>query len=332
MAESERRASFLRGRSAWSGRHIYTSPAEVPTTAGRQPKRASAERPQHRRCCIATALCGSVLVFAAAALSHVLPRVLRVALPAESSSPQLVRQTSAGPLTPPADTRPPAPPGAPASLEASADCDPTSRDCAGKIINPAQANASRDVAATALADAPTPEFIVFEDEAAANASREKELNESLSQLSASPAPRSEHVWSGISVTSGASAYEVRWTLACSDGTRRSGGAPYSGEASVPKGASCTLSMTDKGDDGWDGAVYATSSSGPSVATGESHAFLSSAHTWRSALRAYSSCPRCLCTGTHDRRSTMDDPHLGTHGQQCGESIDAKCDEGPSDHL
>ena len=52
-------------------------------------------------------------------------------------------------------------------------------------------------------------------------------------------------------------YEVRWSLACTDGASLSGGAPYTSSSpfAVTIGATCTLDMRDTYGDGWNGARW-----------------------------------------------------------------------------
>ena len=62
--------------------------------------------------------------------------------------------------------------------------------------------------------------------------------------------RAEDVSSDITVSSGSYPTEVSWTLACSDGSSLSGGAPYTNSLSVAGGSTCTLTLMDSYGDGW----------------------------------------------------------------------------------
>ena len=84
--------------------------------------------------------------------------------------------------------------------------------------------------------------------------------------------------SDVSVSSGSYASEVSWSLDCDGlGTPITGGAPYSEAHAVPLG-SCTLTMSDTYDDGWNGAEWSAPSwtderySLPSGASGTSVSF------------------------------------------------------------
>eukprot|EP00964_Phaeocystis_antarctica_P071214 scaffold43412_cov55-Phaeocystis_antarctica.AAC.2 len=71
--------------------------------------------------------------------------------------------------------------------------------------------------------------------------------------------------SAITCSGGSWQNEVGWSLSCSDGTTRSGGAPYtlSSPLAVVLGSTCTLSMTDSWGDGWNGNVWAAPGFGQS---------------------------------------------------------------------
>ena len=84
-------------------------------------------------------------------------------------------------------------------------------------------------------------------------------------LAPPPSPPTPTIFLTITCSSGSGASEVGWSLACSDGTTLSGGAPYTSSVplAVALGATCTLDMTDSYGDGWNGAKWEAPSFGKS---------------------------------------------------------------------
>ena len=68
--------------------------------------------------------------------------------------------------------------------------------------------------------------------------------------------------STISVTAGSHPAEITWSLSCGGAVIVSGGAPYSGSAIAPNGASCVLTVADSYGDGWNGAAWQGFGYGP----------------------------------------------------------------------
>ena len=70
----------------------------------------------------------------------------------------------------------------------------------------------------------------------------------------SPPPRSQAVFSSVSVATDAWPAEVSWELTCDDSTPITGGASYFESHAVPPGG-CTLILRDRYGDGWQGAAW-----------------------------------------------------------------------------